>query len=166
MAAINGHLTYHVIDADNVKKPLDLFFHCTSGLLVDIEAYAQAIGNLLDPILAVQILKVTVELNLSPDMSAWKVVPDAGSIVEQTALETWAVVGSVNAFGFDLPGFKPSKFTGNQVDTGDSAVAAFNLALVTATDTCTASDRYFNLFSELIRAVKTFRKSRRGLSRA
>ena len=156
-----------MIDADGETVSFDVPFKFdnTVATLANIISWIQGLAIQIDAISEGKVTKLRFCL-VAGLPSGLKSAALANSDNEKTGLMTFSVTGSPNKFGVDIPAFLQTKFTGNQIATGDPTVAAAIAYLTTANFNVTPADRYENALATVSTAVKTFRKHRRALRRA
>jgi len=166
MAAISGVVSYQLKDADHEPTSLDIPFTTSTGLLADIVAWIGTITPAIDLVVDGQILKIKLSLLIPLPTSGIKTAPASGAENERTGLFSMVASGTPNGYGFDMPSFSSIYFTGNQIDTSNTNVAALVTLLTSVTNNTRVTDRYGNNLASVKNAVKTFRKHRRALRRA
>lgn len=169
MAILQALASAQVEDSRNEVVSFDQPFEVDTSVAAinDLSTWIQGLGASVDTITDGKITKLRLSL-LIPLPSGIKSTPVAGSDNEKTGLITLAASGTPYNYGTDVPAFPNSKLTGNQVNTGDTQVAAFIAYITTTTLTgITPTDRGYHALLDTIRhAILTFRKHRRSLRRA
>lgn len=134
--------------------------------LANLIAWVQGWAVQLDTVTDGKIVKLRLSL-LIPLPTGLKANAVAGSDNEKTGLSTLVVVGSVNAFGVDVPAIPNALLVGNQIDQTNANYTAWKSYITATTTGIKGTDRYGNqLTSAAKHAVLTFRKHRRALRRA
>lgn len=157
----NASVTYTIQDADGDVKSLPIIFPRGTLTLAQIDAFASAYAPLLDAVLDAQIVGISTSIDLAIP-NGLKSSAASGTDVERGALFTFNAANTPYVWSAFLPGFATAKFSGDEVNKTDSAVAALIGAMVSgltnAGATVSPSDKYGNDLTALKAAVKRFRK--------
>lgn len=151
-----------VIDADGDRATIPIYgtFDDATATLGSLAAWAAARVSQLDPVLDVQV--VSMGITIYPTLPGGiKLTPNAGSDVEKTGLFTFGLFGlaASKSHSIDVPGFLPSKFVGDNVNTSDAAVQAFYNGYLAPYGTVIPTETTFSSpLSTFRKAVKSFRK--------
>lgn len=165
-----GHISYRVVDANRVPATLPVYFKNTSGSLDDIQTFATTLATKLDGVIDSQITSIDVSIKTAIP-SGLKSGPTTGTDNMIRALLTYYTAGP-RASGLSVPNWKSNAFIAAHqglVDTAQTTpndVAGFLALLLAATASTNATDDQYNVLLGLTKAVKSDRKSRRGLARA
>lgn len=147
-------------DGDRASMPIYGLFDDATATLSSLAAWAAARASQLDAIMDVML--TSMGITIYPALpGGLKGAPNAGSDVERGALFTFGFTGlaSNKSHGLEVPGFLPSKYSGDEVNLSDAAVIAFKNGLLPAYGTVIPCDPNFaNGYYTLRRARKTFRK--------
>lgn len=167
MATAQGLASFQIVDAVGVTTSCDVPFtyNDATTTLAQIVTWLQGLGLAIDAVTEGKVTKIRFILSVTLP-GGLKSAAVANSDVEETALISMDAANTAYNYGFDIPAFVQSKFTGGAVDLADTAVATLLSYLTTATNGIVGSDRYSNALVVALRGNKTFRKKRRALRRA
>lgn len=167
MAIKQAAVSVSVLDAVGVVKATDVPFKFddATATLANLIAWASGLGLAIDTVSEGQVTKIRLIISI-PVPGGVKANPVANSDVEETGLLTFNASSTPNAYGFDLPSFVQSAFTGGKIDLANADVAALVSYLTVPSNTIVGTDRYGNALATVRQGNKTFRKSRRALRRA
>lgn len=134
-------------------------------LISDLAADWETWAALIDAITGAQITGGTAQLVEVPSGDE-KVMPAAGSRVEQTGVFDYPNGTSGRVFGEAVPGLDDSKIVDGTIDLSDADVAAFVAAMTTATANTAPTSNTFADLGALRDAFLSFRKRRKQLTRS
>jgi hypothetical protein len=166
MAAVGGHISYQLLDGNNVPWAHQLNFNCSTGLLADITAFANAYAALLDLVTQSYISRIqfVIEEALPGGL---KTSPTAGSNGNVGALLNYKDNNSVPGFfsywisDWIVAGFEAAHpALVDQAETDVANYLAFMLGTANNTKVVTEDDLPL---TELKRATKSVRTRRKAL---
>lgn len=167
MAVVDGHISYQLIDGNNIPWAHQLFFTCSTGLLADIIAFADAYAPVLDAVTQSYIdkMNIVVEVVVPGGIKTSPVAKSNGNI---GALLNYKDNGTIAGFfSYWIPNWIPAGFQDDhpqlvfQNDGGAvEAYLAFLLAAHNNTQVVTEDNV---ILSELKKATKSDRKKRKAM---
>jgi len=137
----------------------------TTGTPAAIKTEWLALGGLIDAIDDCMITGGRVETVFVRD-AGWKSAPDAGALIEQTALFNFTNATSKYKYGVDVPGLADDKIVAGKIDLSDTDIANFITELVTSFTGGVFTNTSQYVLAALADAAITFRKRRKQLSRS
>jgi len=153
-------------DGERFSMPLYGLFDDATATLAELIAYVQTLGEDVNDVIDGAIKKASIALNL--DTTDWSIraTPVAGCEIERTGLISFNLASSSYSYGVDIPAFAEAKFVGNNIDTGDTNVAALISQLEATSSTFQAVEPVSGkAFTDVRSAKKTFRKHRKQTKR-
>lgn len=133
--------------------------------LASLAASAQAWATALDAVTAGQITKL--DAVLLPGVPAGvKILPGAGSRVEQTAVFNFKDSSSGHRFGLAIPALSSARMLAGKINLSDTTVQALVSLITTATATSGYSTPARLLINGAVDAFVSFRKHRKQLTRS
>src|SRR5574337_1806557 len=152
-------ITLQDADGDQASVPLYVSYDDAVATLAALSAYMAGRCAEIDAITDPQIVRQSLLLQTALP-GGLKAAPVAGSDVERTGLITFNLTTPTGkAFGLDVPGFKASKFSGDNINLADVDVAAFTTTVTTGGGTMThKNDLWSSTLATVRKGVKSFRK--------
>lgn len=155
-------------DDAGVKTPQNVYFTTDdASTLAQLITYAQSIMTDLDPVTDSLLIKGRLWVDVAVP-GGLKVAPVDGGDNEETGLFTLSLTATPSkSFGVDVPAIPNSKLEadGKTINQADTDIAAW-ITKLTSSGTGTPTDSVWSsAFSDVRRALKTFRKHRRALRR-
>lgn len=152
-------ITLQDADGDQASLPLYVTYDDATATLASIAAYMAGRCADLDAIVDAQIVKQSFLMQTALP-GGLKGAPVAGSDVERTGLITFNLLTpSGKAYGMDIPGFKASKFSGDNINLVDADVATWITNMVSLAGTMKhLNDLWSSTFTGARKGTKSFRK--------
>lgn len=171
MATVNGHVSVQVQDYNPTIRAVQEYFSCTSGLLSDMTAFAQAFASAYDLVTGGKILKLTLNIPITLP-GGLKGAAVAGINNSLAGLFDWTSASTTDKFGVAYPawytanagnGFLPAN--PKLVNQADAAVAAFIAFQEAITSLTVVTTEDGTQLTGVARAIKSTRSTRKQLAR-
>lgn len=154
-------ISYSIRDADGNRASL-LIPVPSATLFDDVSDFAVELAPLVDAVIEGVIVSITATYDIALP-GGLDTDPEADSNVQKSGLFSFDVTGHPRRYGIRVPALDETKFTGKEVDTVDTDIAALTSALIDGltenTHLVAPCDAYGNDLAALFRAVKVFRKA-------
>lgn len=155
------HIGYTMRDADGDTSTFAVKIPDATYTLANLAEFAKEFGDLINAVTDAVIVDVRLVASFPVDEN-WRTLPVQDCEVQKGALFAFQAADTEFRHSIRIPGFRPSKFAGNSVNTGDADVIALKNALISGLDASGVvvlpSDKYGNDLVSMISAVKSFRK--------
>lgn len=165
MAAVQGHISYRLMDSEKEIVSIPIYFNTASGLLADAQAFAVALDPVLDAVLESQIVASDIVFPRSV-FGTIKGSPVAGGRNEHGIVASYGATGTTKHYGLDLPSFIQAGILDKKVDPSNTDWINFAAQVLATTSTTVVQNDHQQNLAALYRTLENFRKYRRALVRA
>lgn len=150
-------LAFSILDSDGDRASLTLHADLGSTDLGQIAQWASDSSLYLNNVIDGQVLNCRAIISFPLD-PAIRTAPVANSEVQKTALYNMGLVDSAYSWGVDVPTWKPTLFSGKDVDRGQTVVVNFESILSGGFDFIQITSPEGLVLGSVRKAVKSFRK--------